>query len=353
MSSRKKVKMKKDEFISRLKSIYKEAEIKSDILKGTQTNLIISLPGQELVTFALYDSSKGLTINPNVGKNQKLGNQITEAILSKVEKCENKTQTFRGISKTLLNDILTELGNNECEIAVNNGATVDNVNIINENEKVSLSHYPTTNTLVLKGINTFLWDDVFLVIADKTDYDASKIVNLYIKTEEDVTNTVVNYDDGILEKLAEKIIGDCYNNKFIIINKEKNFLKSAIFLLYTQINLPEYSITISSSIKIIEGLLNRILIKNKIPKSGHSFNMFEKSPNSISQYTLKGEFKNNLDGGLIKLIDELYNFLQKQRHPLCHNDGISPRIISEKESALSIFEEIVRLLNEAHVTIGK
>lgn len=214
-------------------------------------------------------------------------------------------------------------------------------------------HYPTTNALVLKGINTFLWDDVFLVIADKTDYDASKIVNLYIKTEEDVTNTVVNYDDGILEKLAEKIIGDCYNNKFIIINKEKNFLKSAIFLLYTQINLPEYSITISSSIKIIEGLLNRILIKNKIPKSGHSFNMFEKSPNSISQYTLKGEFKNNLDGGLIKLIDELYNFLQKQRHPLCHNDGISPRIISEKESALSIFEEIVRLLNEAHVTIGK
>lgn len=154
---------------------------------------------------------------------------------------------------------------------------------------------------------------------------------------------------GILDEYIKcQLTNDVYSNTNLITETERKWLKTSAFLVFTEIQLPEYFASIASAIKIIEGVLNRICIEYNLPQSTN-FDYFEPNVQN-TVWNLKAEYKVNFKNNpkIIQTVNDLYNFIHNNRHKLFHNDGMMPEQISEKSKAIAIFQQIITLLIQVH-----
>lgn len=285
------------------------------------------------------------------GQNQEFANEILFAITSDISSVRPKKQEFIGIISSVYTKI-NEHYQNKDDYTVEEvicTKTQKNLTISKNTQKIIIQYYPTTQRAILTGQSTYLWDEVFIELTSELNIEARDIVSLYIKSKEEMQSLCVTYDEGILDEYLKCQLGEnVYLNEYIITDTEKKWLKTSAFLVFTEIQLPEYFASIASAIKIIEGVLNRICIKYSMPDS-NSFDYFEANAQSTA-WSLKNEFKSNFKNNqkIIQTVNDLYNFIHNNRHKLFHNDGIMPEQVSEKNNAIAFFQQIITLLIQVH-----
>lgn len=350
----KNINLTKDEFIEKLNQYlnYNNFNFNLSVITLSDCKWIydITIAGNQTFKYVIYDTQKGLSVVPQ-GQNQEMANDILKIITSNTSIVEPKIQTFVGIIPSVYTKI-KEFYNVSEEYIVQEticSATQTNLTIIKNRQKVTIQYYPTTHKAILSGQSTYLWNEVFVELASHLNINAKDIVSLYIKSREDLHSLNITYDEGILEEYVKCLLSeDVYINENLITDFEKKWLKTSAFLIFTEIQLPEYFASIASAIKIIEGVLNRICIEYNLPQNA-TFDYFE--PNQQNTvWCLKNEYKPNFKNNqkIIQTVNDLYNFIHNNRHKLFHNDGINPAQITEKNKAVAIFQQIITLLKQVH-----
>ncbi len=350
----KNINLTKDQFIEKLDKYFQDNGFKTEInyTRKSDSNWIydITVAGHKTFKYAIYDTAKGLSVVPQ-GQNQEFANEILVAITYDISQVEHKSQEFNGIISSVYNNI-NEYYTNKDDYTVEEVTctkTQINLTISKNKQKVIIQYYPTSQKAILTGQSTYLWDEVFIELTSELNIEARDIVSLYIKNKKEMQNFCITYDEGILDEYLKCQLGEnVYLNEYIITDTEKKWLKTSAFLVFTEIQLPEYFASVASAIKIIEGVLNRICMEYSMPTS-NNFDYFEANAQSTT-WNLKDEFKINFKNNqkIIQTVNDLYNFIHNNRHKLFHNDGMMPEQISEKSKAIAIFQQIITLLKQIH-----
>lgn len=349
----KNIKLTKKEFEDKLydylKNNCKNTEINKTPTHNDGLRIDITIPGEKSFIFTLWEKQDGLTIQPQ-GQNIELANKIIDLITKDTQTVVQKKLEFLGVTKVVYDNIKSAFeGKSDYKINDIKCSKVQNNLIIEKgNFKIIIEHYHTTHRCFLVGKSTCLWDEVFIELTSNLNLDVKRIIELSIHSTQELESVTINYDDGILDGLLHFALPDSVlNNERLITETEKKWLKTTMFLLFTEIQLPEYFATIASAIKVIEGVLNKIIILKGIPKS-KDFQYFDSTPDKKHWY-LKSTyastyFSNNTCH--INLINEIYTFIQTVRHKYFHNDGVDPAEIKNKQIAETIFQTILELLKK-------
>ena len=350
----KNINLTKEQFIEKLKKYFQDNNFITELKETPKSDSYwlydITIAGQKSFKYAIYDTKKGLSVTPQ-GQNQELANEILKIITSDVSEVIPKKQEFVGIITDTYEQIKKTYASKEDYTIeeVNCNLTQINLSISKNKQKVIIQYYPTTYRAILTGQSTYLWDEVFIELTSNLNIEAREIVSLYIKSKEEMQSLQVTYDEGILEEYIKcQLTEEVYLNENLISEIERKWLKTSAFLVFTEIQLPEYFASIASAMKIIEGVLNRICIEYDLPKN-KDFDYFE--PNEYHTiWSLKPEYKIkfNNDNKIIQIVNDLYNFIHNNRHKLFHNDGIMPEQVSDKNKAIAIFQQIITLLIQVH-----
>ncbi len=346
----KKINLTKNQFIEKLNKYFKDnnfnTEIKNTLKSNNNWIYDITIAGYKPFKYVIYDTPKGLSV-VSQGQNQEFASEILTVITSDTPFVKPKSQEFIGVISSLYNKIKEYYKNKENYTVeeVNCTTTQINLTIYKNKQKITIQYYPTTQKIILTGQSTYLWDEVFIELTSELNMKAREIVSLYIKSKEEMQSLSVAYDEGILDEYLKCQLGErVYLNENLITEVEKKWLKTSAFLIFTEIQLPEYFACVASAIKIIEGILNRICINYSMPIS-NNFDYFEANiQNSV--WSLKGQYKSKFNNNqkIIQTVNDLYNFIHNNRHKLFHNDGMMPEQIIQKNKAIAIFQQIIVLL---------
>lgn len=311
----------------------------------------IEIPGKGTALINIYDTPKGLTLNPSVGKLKEISEMIAQKIASSCETVKTKEHIFQSIGEQLYKDFI-EHANDEFKVTPH---TDDDVKIIvkvtNGKTELTITWYKTSHKLMIQGKTTPLWDDTVLWFAGHICDNPEEIINIVFDTYEMFDKTRIKYDDAFLERLLHEKIEDVYGNSKILKDYEVKWLKTSLFLIETNIDLPEYYPSICSAIKVIEGILRRVCMNKFGPTSfnGRNFHQFEESPAEGGIIKLKDVYKSILtDNAPINYVEKLYIFMKTKRNRYTHNPGAAAAEVASKESARDIFDEVIELIRESN-----
>jgi hypothetical protein len=324
--------------------------LSSDQKGNGLTQFSIEIPGTGTILLNVYDTPKGLTINWQVGGHQDISEQIAKKIADCCETVAPKTYTFKSIYESLYNKF-TVFINTEYAVSLQSDNDSRIITKVSSGQaELTITWFKTNHTLMFQGRTTPLWDEMILWFADEICTDPLGIIEIVFDTPEKFAKAKITFTDDLLEKRLKEIIKDVYNYSSVLTPYEKKWLKTSLFLLETDISLPEYYPCISSAIKVVEGMLRRVCMT----KLGHSsfdrgnFAQFEESPSGGGLRQLKATYKSMLkDPASIDYLERLYNFMRSKRHPYSHNNGVVAAEITSRKAALNIFEELIVLINES------
>jgi len=313
------------------------------------TQFSIEIPGTGAALLNIYETAKGLNINSKVGKLQEISDSIASKIATSCENVITKTHTFKSISEDLYNEFI-EFFHNDYKISPHTDDDIKlSIKISTGKPELTVSWFKTTHTLMVQGRTTILWDDVILWFAGKICEKPQDIIELVFDSYEKLDRTKITYDDVLLEKLLKEKIEDAYRSSKILKPYEVKWLKTSLFLIEMNLELPEYYPAISSAIKVTEGMLRRIcrLKFGHTSFKGSNFYQFQESP-TTGTMELKSAYRSKLRSDDAKAyIEELYGFMRTRRNPYTHNNGIIPAELTTKSAACGIFDDVIALINKS------
>ncbi|MDA8215891.1 MAG: hypothetical protein M0Z64_11550 [Nitrospiraceae bacterium] len=174
------------------------------------TQVVIEIPGKEKALLNIYDTAKGLNINPNVGAEQELSNAIAKRITESCDKVASKTHIFNSIHEDIYKEFIDTF---KSDYTVTPDAD-DDIKIIVKlstgKPEITATWYKTSHKLMIQGRTTTLWDDVLLWFAGKIYENPKDIIEIVFDSYEKLDKTKITYQDSLLEKLLKEKIGDIY-----------------------------------------------------------------------------------------------------------------------------------------------
>lgn len=313
----------------------------------------ISIPGQEKALLNIFLTKHGTTIEEKVGPNPELSKTLAEQIALKGKKTISITRTFKNIPAELFNEFLGFCEEQEITYKIEKDDKYQtHYKLMNNSmQELTLTYYKTTRSVFLQGKSTRLYDDILLWFSDKLYQNPEEIIQTIIETMEDFKKYKISFKEDLLEKQLQDKIGDIYNDSKILQPPEKKWLKTSFILVNLNIDLPEYYPAIAGSLKVIEGLLRRILLQKCGLASFHrKTGGFEQFNYNESQkiWELKPCYKKSFSSEFASYTEKLFNFYKLERNKLQHNPGVSPREVESKDEARRIFEEILNLLRKVN-----
>ncbi|MBF0337919.1 MAG: type II toxin-antitoxin system RnlA family toxin [Nitrospirae bacterium] len=323
------------------------------------TQLSIEIPGQKTALINVYITKKGISINPDAGKNNILSSDIANIIVESSEKVKNESKSFESIHENLWGEFLEYLR----EANINHETKDDNIRTVlklsYDNVTLAVTWYKTTHKVLIQGMSTLLWNSVIYWFTSKTtDNPTSFINNLFVGNYKIPQQTIAYPDYKSLDDELMVQLGDIYykNHKGYeaIKSFEKELLRTSLLLIKINIELPTYSYVIYPCFLVIEGILKRICIRNFglnsfIPKTG-GFAQFEDAPD----IKLKSSHAIQISQeSTIKYIEKLYIFFKTKRNRYFHNNGVSIPLVTNKSDAIELYEEVIDLIREyaAHLNV--
>lgn len=314
------------------------------------TQFSIEIPGQGVALLNVYDTAKGLTINPQVGQRQDISQTIAKKIAESCETVAPKTYTFKSIGEELYKEFAEFCSHEYVVSPCADDRSKVTIKVTSGKTEVTVTWFKTTHTLMVQGRTTPLWDETILWFADKICENPKDIIEIVFDSYEKTERTAIKYDDAWLEGLLKGRIAAVYGDRRILRDYEIKWLKTSLLLVTLDIKLPEYYPCISSAIKVVEGMLRRICMNkfgfNSFDKG--RFAQFEESSTGGGLVELKGAYKSILkDKGSIDYVEKLYNFMRTKRHPYSHNSGVAAAELAKKEDAIAIFGELIDLIKDS------
>ncbi len=321
------------EFVSKANGKYEVEEKPNKIY-----HIKIIVPGQKEALLIIYDTKKGITINPKVGANQELSFKIAELIRKSSKKVETAHQEFSGIFQDLFEEFLTEFRDEGVEIKETQDLQHTKTYKLKNaaGHELAVNYYPKNHKVFIQGRTTKLYDDVVLWFADKIIENPQEIVEIIFNSMDDFNKYNIEFPDELITKHLIEKTDDAFK---LLVEDEKKWLKTSFYLLYFIKDLPEYYAVVSGSLKVVEGILRRILI-NKYGLRG-AFQEKTKAFKPLREYLPDYPEEKHK-----KVIEQLYNFIKDKRHKYAHSTGIKSNLIENRSEAEQILEDVIRLMKE-------
>lgn len=342
MSTFKRVNLTEDKLEEILREIATKlrAEVKTEKHKDGGILIKVVIPGEKEAKLKIWFKPDGATINPKLGKNQKLSVRIAEEIVNLCGALPDINKSLEGITCELLNDLLAHL--EESGVRIEKAEKENGLQIKlswHSNQRLTLHYYPRGNKLLLQGKENQIAKTILLWYADNTISNVQDIIRLVFEKYEDIEKAEEIFPEGILEEKAKEFLGEYYS---LLNEQERKWLKVSLYLLKLHKDLCEYYATVAGTLKIIEGMLKRILLKHHCPfEKYYRFTQFEKD--GTLKQSLRGNFKNPRQ---VQVVERFYRFVLDTRHKLQHANPTHSYEV-DREYAEEILNEVFDLINLA------
>lgn len=325
------------------------SELDTQVKSEKLTNYVGVIPGKDPFTLSVNDTGKGLTITYKTGKNHRLGFDVANSLVAGVGQVAPKTQIFVGITQSMFDSFKKFVQENQYNIETPKVPGGDAIKIMLKNGiNVTITYYPTgkDKKVKLEGRKTYLWNIVALWFAEQSYGSINDILTL-IYNESSVKDARLVFDDVVLDRLITKDAGEVYSDPKVINLTEKKWLRTGCMLCNMGLELPEYLPVVSSSIKVVEGLLWKIIVQT----CGQDSFDGEKAFIQFSGEKLTSRYINKV--GCEKTVDyinSLYAFHKNSRHKYFHNDGVMSQnsCVVTLDDAKKIYKEILKFVNKAN-----
>lgn len=287
-----------------------------------------------------------VTIQYKVGKNQDISKAIANYIKANGIKDSRKTATMS------LDDIDCESIDLLLEyINTLNISKIEDVKIphghkykfksIDHSDEITITYYSSKMKLLIQGKPLYLYSEILGFLSTYMGFEEviekqSEVHNVDISVDEVINNMKSSLDDSY------DFLGDTLHK-----------VLSPVFVFRKmEMQLDDYSVFVFPGLRTLEGYLKKILFHNGMPIR-KNFNIFEKDEDT-NRYYLNSE-TNKIDCEATKLaVEEIYNFLYVNRHPIFHASYIadSTTIIETREEAETVINNTLELIKRTYHNIN-
>lgn len=317
-----------------------------------------SQDGCDVMVEFLFIQNGTTTIHTKIGKHHDKGEQLALYLKSKLVDDQRKSVaiTVKSIHQEtfdLLVEFLQEVQSEDSDVAAISVAVereAPTQKIVKAkskyNDSLTLTHFQTTNNLLIQGKPLYVYSQVTYFLANFTDLNG--FIAIVSKGEEDPNHICI--DENMIEAELKALLPNAYFNLGDGILK---MLRTSFTLKDISITLPDYSCYVFPALRALEGVIRKLLFDA-------GFSIEEDNSNSF-----RGIFRQNLNGKFVvsngfrlrindnKTCDALehcYDYFVQQRHSLFHaNDFVdSSRFIPTKQQATQIIETIIKKIDTAH-----
>jgi RNase LS, bacterial toxin DBD domain/RNase LS, bacterial toxin N-terminal/RNase LS, bacterial toxin len=297
------------------------------------------------------------TIQSKIGKNHDKGEQL--AIYLKDELVNDNRKSISVSTKNieennfdLLLEFLQEIKNEvsgETTISVSKNPenkVSRSVKAISQyKDSLTLTHYTTTNTLLIQGKPLYVYNQVCYFLADFTDLNG--FLDIIYKGET-VPNTI-EIDRDNIENTLKNLLPIAYSN---LGDGILGMIRTSYTLKDISIPLDDYSYCAFPSLRSLEGVMRRLLSDKEYYVEDHknSFGeVFYKDLNA-RKYFVRDDLKHQLGNKTCEALECCYGYFVEQRHELFHTSDFTDasRIIPTQEQASQIIEKVVRIIESAY-----
>jgi len=298
----------------------------------------ISLNDVPPALLRIYITPKGLTVDPNVGKNRDLSKRIADYINANSSKTGPKNYTLDGYTEKEFEEFIHTLGEYPwIDIEENQKQEGRNRLVLRGygGFKLTVTYFKQSNKVLIQGKDTPLFFDVLNLLQKNlpSKMQAQTIgdtMGIFIPKE---------FPEKDIENELCYELGDSVWNE-LLIDAERKWLKTSQFLFKLELNIPEYFPLLAGPLKVVEGVIKRkILEKVRLER-------FRTFGDVFHEGKIKKSFRHQFPEQWIDHLEEGYAIYSKYRNNLMHNSGIMPYLINNRNEAEEIFIIIKQYLRK-------
>jgi hypothetical protein len=316
-----------------------------------------SQDGCDVTVEFLFIQNGTTTIHTKIGKHHDKGEQLALYLKDKLVGDSRKSisVSVRNIDQdafNLLIEFLQELKNEDSDIAEisvapnSENQTQKSIRATSKyNDSLTLTHYRTTNTLLIQGKPLYGYYQVSYFLAKFTDMNG--FLEIVYKGEE--SPNIVDVDKNRIEAELKALLPNAYSS---LGEGILTMLRTSYTLKDISISLPDYSCYVFPALRALEGVIRKLLFNEGYPieENNNSFSgIFYKD--SRMNYLVDNDFKQRISNSKVcDALEHCYNYFVQQRHTLFHANDFtdSSRFISTKEQATQILEKVVKTIDTAY-----
>lgn len=313
--------------------------------------------GCDVMVEFLFIKNGTTTIQTKIGKFHDKGEQLALYLKEKLVSDSRKSVvvSVKNINQDafeLLIEFLQELKNEDSDVAEISVAPNSEDKIKKSikvtsryNDSLTLTHYRTTNTLLIQGKPLYGYYQVSYFLAKFTDLNG--FLQIVYKGEEKPNLTDV--DENIIETELKALLPNAYSSLGEGILK---MLRTSYTLKDISIPLPDYSCYVFPALRALEGVMRKLLFDEgySIEANKNSFSgIFYKD--SRMNYFVDNDFKQRIsNSNVCDALELCYNYFVQQRHTLFHANDFTDgsRFISTEAEATQIIEKVVKTIDTAY-----
>lgn len=307
----------------------------------------------KVATLNFFKNGDGtVTIQYKVGKNQDISKDIANFIKTNGIKDERKniSLSLDDIDEKDFNLLIEYI--EELDVKV-----LENVSIpyghrykfksIEFNDELTLTYYNSKGKILLQGKPLYIYYETISFLSECMGFEA------VIKSHSQAYNVNIEADE-VVDEMKDQL-DDSYD---FLGETLRKVLSPSFVLKKLDIKLDDYSSFAYPALRTLEGYLKKILLHNGI-EIKKEFNIFTKDQNTCEYYLDTNKCKSNHNKTIdcpitTSSVEEIYNYLSKNRHPLFHTNYItdSTTIIEDRQHAEIIINETLELIKRTHHSIS-
>lgn len=314
--------------------------------------------GCDIMVDFLFVQNGTTTIQTKVGKHHDKGEQLALYLKNKlVSDCRKSIiVTVRNIKKDdfdLLIEFLQELKNEDSDVAeisviISSEDTTKKIIKATSkyNDSLTVTHYRTTNTLLVQGKPLYSYSQVSYFLSQYTDLNG--FLEIIYKGEESPNN--IDVDESTIEAELKSLLPNAYSS---LGEGILTMLRTSYTLKNISIPLPDYSCYVFPALRALEGVMRKLLFNEgySIEANNNSFGEVFFKDSSSRRFLVTPNFKVQFGNNKIcNALEHCYNYFVQQRHTLFHANDFtdSSRFIASKEQANQIIEKVVKTIDTAY-----
>ena len=201
-----------------------------------------------------------------------------------------------------------------------------------------MHYYGNSKKLLLQGKKNKIYTEIILWYSQKKSKTAADAIKLIFSKFSDIEKVDEVFPDNILKERVLEKIGNAFHG---LQREQQNWLLICEYLVALHKDLPDFYPTISSSLKVVEGILKIYLLNYRIivnsRKDGFKA-VFDKDGK------LRENYRKSMNNKQIDAFERGYNFMIDKRNFLQHAE-IKSAMITKKD-AENILAEVYNVIEK-------
>ena len=308
----------------------------------------------------LFAKDGTTTINTKIGSSQEVGEQLAIYLKNELVDDSRKTVhlTIKNIEGEVFEDLITfleELQNEESDLpAVSVTSFAEDATrkavkaITHYRDSLTLTHYRTTNKLLVQGKPLYGYAQVSYFLSEYTDLNG--FLDIVYKGE--ASPDTVDIDEDEVETALRALLPSAYDKLGTGI---LNLISTSYMLRDASIDLPDYSCYVFPVLRALEGVMRRLLSERGLYVRDFKWSFGEVLKHERGRYIVKDQYRIEFDDdGFCAALELCYDYYHQQRHGLFHMDDLTDtsRFISTQNQAVRYIDEAIGIIEKSYREIA-